>query len=108
MAFDAETYAAAVGQIKKSLEGAGSIQGKDGTTFTPSINDDGYLVWTNNGGLTNPEPIKIIYKDVVDDLTSTDATKPLSANQGRVLAERVTELESIIGELNTALETLIG
>lgn len=31
-----------------------------GVTFTPSIDANGNLSWTNNGGLTNPEPICLI------------------------------------------------
>lgn len=30
-----------------------------GTTFTPSVSDDGIISWTNNGGLDNPEPVNI-------------------------------------------------
>ena len=31
----------------------------DGTTFTPTVSEDGVLSWTNDGGKTNPEPINI-------------------------------------------------
>lgn len=31
------------------------IYGKDGVTFTPSVDEDGLLSWTNDGGLENPE-----------------------------------------------------
>lgn len=30
-----------------------------GATFTPSVSADGTLSWTNNKGLTNPEPVNI-------------------------------------------------
>ena len=33
--------------------------GSDGATFTPYINADGVLSWTNNGGLTNPAPVSV-------------------------------------------------
>lgn len=33
--------------------------GKNGYTFTPSVNQDGELTWTNDGNLDNPEPINI-------------------------------------------------
>lgn len=33
--------------------------GKDGTTFTPYVNADGVLSWTNDGGKENPEPESI-------------------------------------------------
>ena len=31
----------------------------DGTTFTPSVSEDGVLSWTNDGGKANPEPVNI-------------------------------------------------
>ena len=34
--------------------------GEDGATFIPKISSDGTLSWTNNKGLDNPAPIKII------------------------------------------------
>ena len=36
-----------------------SESGTDGATFTPSVSADGTLSWTNNKGLTNPEPVNI-------------------------------------------------
>ena len=33
--------------------------GIDGVTFTPSVNQEGIISWTNNGGLSNPTPINI-------------------------------------------------
>ena len=33
--------------------------GGNGATFIPSVDVDGYLSWTNNGGLTNPETVCI-------------------------------------------------
>lgn len=33
--------------------------GENGTTFTPSVSEDGVIRWTNNGGLQNPEPVNI-------------------------------------------------
>ena len=31
----------------------------DGTTFTPTVSEDGVLSWTNDGGKPNPEPVNI-------------------------------------------------
>jgi hypothetical protein len=39
--------------------GADGVIGKDGTTFTPSVNANGDLNWSNNGGLTNPATVNI-------------------------------------------------
>ena len=33
--------------------------GEDGATFTPSVSSDGVLSWTNDKGLTNPDPVNI-------------------------------------------------
>lgn len=33
--------------------------GGQGTTFTPSVSQEGVISWTNNGGLPNPEPVNI-------------------------------------------------
>lgn len=51
----------------------------------------------------------------VNNLTSTETTKPLSANQGRVLkglidtnTTNITNLTNTIGDINNALETIIG
>lgn len=39
--------------------GAVGPSGENGTTFTPSVSEDGVLSWTNNGGLANPDPVNI-------------------------------------------------
>lgn len=39
--------------------GTAGTNGKDGTTFTPSVSSEGVLSWTNNGGLTNPASVSI-------------------------------------------------
>lgn len=38
----------------------GGGSGKDGVTFYPEVDNAGYLTWTNNGGLKNPEPVYIL------------------------------------------------
>ena len=35
------------------------VPGKDGATFTPSLDDEGNLSWSNDRGLPNPEPKNI-------------------------------------------------
>ena len=35
------------------------ITGTPGLTFTPHVNEDGLLSWTNNGGARNPNPVNI-------------------------------------------------
>lgn len=36
-----------------------AIPGHDGTTFTPYVDEDGNLSWTNNGGVANPKTVNI-------------------------------------------------
>lgn len=36
-----------------------ALPGHDGTTFTPHVDDDGNLSWTNNGAEENPAPVNI-------------------------------------------------
>ncbi len=38
---------------------APGIDGKNGTTFTPSVDEAGNLSWTNDGGLENPAMVNI-------------------------------------------------
>lgn len=39
--------------------GPAGADGKNGATFTPSVDPDGNLSWTNDSGLKNPEPVNI-------------------------------------------------
>ena len=40
-----------------------SWQGLRGPYYSPTVGADGYLYWTNNGGLPNPVPVRIVGKD---------------------------------------------
>ena len=40
-------------------QGPKGDQGESGATYTPSIDEDGHLSWTNDKGLENPEPVSI-------------------------------------------------
>lgn len=44
--------------------------GANGVTFIPSVSEAGVLSWTNNGGLTNPDPVNIKGDDAV--ITESD------------------------------------
>ena len=39
--------------------GSPGAQGKDGTTFTPSVAQNGDISWTNDGGKVNPQTVNI-------------------------------------------------
>lgn len=47
-------------------DGRDGVDGKDGTTFTPSVDAEGNLSWTNDGGKVNPPTVKIVGKDGKD------------------------------------------
>lgn len=44
-----------LGYASKGLPGKDGINGENGVTFTPSVDNEGKLSWTNNGNLDNPE-----------------------------------------------------
>lgn len=46
-------------QFVTDLSGAQGIKGDKGATFTPSVDTNGNLSWTNNGGLPNPPTVNI-------------------------------------------------
>ena len=66
-------------------EGKDGEKGADGVTFTPSIDENGVLSFTNNGGLANPEPIDIRGDNGVTFTPSIDADGYLSfTNDGNL------------------------
>lgn len=62
---DGEFYATLDGgatwqQVSKpGTTGAKGDKGFSGITFSPAIDADGWLTWTNDGGLVNPAPVKL-------------------------------------------------
>lgn len=44
-----------LGYGSKGLPGKDGINGENGATFTPSVDNEGNLSWTNDGNLDNPE-----------------------------------------------------
>lgn len=40
-------------------QGEPGPKGDNGTTFTPSVSDEGVISWTNDGGLSNPDSVNI-------------------------------------------------
>ena len=63
-------------------------QGLVGPHFTPSVNADGDLSWTNNGGLPNPSSVNIKGEPgqglTVEGIVSTVGDLPPAAEQGDV------------------------
>ena len=46
-------------QFVTDLSGAQGIKGDNGTTFTPSVDTNGNLSWSNDGGLPNPTTVNV-------------------------------------------------
>lgn len=42
------------------LEENGASDGENGATFTPYVDEEGNLSWTNDGGLENPAPVNVM------------------------------------------------
>lgn len=63
-------------QGNPGADGAPGEDGQDGTTFTPSVDTNGDLSWTNDGGLPNPETVNIKGADGASGVTDVTAGAP--------------------------------
>lgn len=61
--------------------GPAGADGMDGTTFIPNVSEAGVLSWTNDGGLTNPEPVDIKGPPGKDGAAGNDGADGKSAYQ---------------------------
>ena len=69
----------------QGIAGKDGEKGADGVTFTPSIDENGVLSFTNNGGLENPNPIDIKGDNGITFTPSIDADGYLSfTNNGNL------------------------
>ena len=77
--------------------GAGEIIiGEDGGTFTPHISEDGILSWTNDKGLENPPPIKIVGDDGRQGDAGRDGVSCTHSWDGTVLTVKSASGESSV------------
>lgn len=53
-------------EVEEKLNSGDFSGGDDGATFTPYVDADGNLFWTNDKGLENPETVNIKGKDGID------------------------------------------
>ena len=53
----------------------------DGTTFTPTVSEDGVLSWTNDGDKPNPEPVNIKGEDGTFRINVTSSNGVYSADK---------------------------
>ena len=75
----------------KGDKGEPGDKGDTGTTYTPSVDNEGNLSWTNDGGLQNPTTINI---------------KGPKGDKGDTYDD--TQIQQAIASLNNALNNLIG
>lgn len=78
-------------EVENLKQGTGT-PGKDGATFTPNVDEDGNLSWTNDKGLGNPETVNIKGPkgdpgEDGFDYVLTDADKQEIAEQAAELVE---------------------
>lgn len=59
-----------------------AIPGHDGTTFTPYVDEDGNLSWTNNGGVANPKTVNIKGEKGADGAPGQAGTPGADGNDG--------------------------
>ena len=57
---------------KDGADGVDGTDGKNGITFTPSVDAEGNLSWTNDGGLENPATVNIKGAPGTDGTNGTD------------------------------------
>lgn len=62
--------------------GAPGADGKNGTTFTPSVDAEGNLSWTNDGGLENPATVNIKGADGTDGTDGQDGAPGADGKDG--------------------------
>ncbi|MBP3378430.1 MAG: collagen-like protein, partial [Clostridia bacterium] len=74
----------ALNEIALRTGGSGAA-GNAGVTYTPSVSEDGVISWTNNGGLSNPEPVNIMGPrgaDGKDGANGKDGKDGVNGNDG--------------------------
>lgn len=69
-------------------------QGPAGTTFTPSVSEQGVISWTNDGGKENPAPVDIAAAvDGVFEVTVSGSTPVITgANNTRYMCGEVSTI----------------
>ena len=79
-----EVTAEQLGAVTKEKldEALANVGGGVGTTFIPSVSEDGTISWTNNGDLPNPEPVNIKGKDGNDGKNGTDGVDGKDGEDG--------------------------
>ena len=75
-----------------SIRGAA---GPKGVTFIPSVTADGTMRWTNNGGMTNPEPVNLRGPAGKDGANGKDAAADKTLGLTGVVAGQIVKVKSV-------------
>lgn len=78
--------------------GSDGVNGKDGVTFTPSVDENANLSWTNNGGLENPPTVNIA-PDLSDYVKYQEFVADVSDKQRKTI--QLANADSISGVSTT-------
>lgn len=87
-----------VGQVG-GADGKDGKNGKDGVTFTPKVDAEGNVSWTNNGGLENPAVVNIRGADGKDGKDGADGKTPVKGEDYYTEADKTDIINSILGAL---------
>lgn len=89
------------------ISGDITFNGSDTNYLTTKTEVEGAVKELDTIVKTNADNVasKVNTSDIVDNLTSTDTNKPLSANQGRELKDYV---DIVVGDLAAALMAIVG
>lgn len=75
-----------------SLQG---VKGDDGVTFIPSVTADGTMSWTNNGGMTNPEPVNLRGPAGKDGTNGKDAAADKTLGLAGAEAGQIVKIQTV-------------
>lgn len=81
---DADKLPEAIDEALAQAKASGEFDGEpgaNGVTFTPYIDENGWLEWSNDGGRDNPDPIKVRGEDGQDGEDGTDGVGIASIKQ---------------------------
>ena len=88
-------------------DGKDGKDGKDGVIFTPKVDAEGNLSWTNNGGLDNPAVVNIrgaAGKDGNDGKDGADGKTPIKGTDYFTEAEKTEMVNEVIASITNADE----
>ena len=93
-------------EISSGTTGGTGADGEDGATFTPSVDTEGNLSWTNDKGLTNPDTINIKGPKGDKGDKGDDASVDLTPYQQKTDNSLNTTAKTVVGAINEIKENV--